>query len=198
MQPLKAFLEKMLGSSSKTEKINYSQKDLVQIWTELFDREEGYDKFEAGFLTTVQPEILTHELAFRSKGWILKINEALLKTGITTALLTTLLYLGGYNMLPALVLPSIIPIIFDLERVQLKSSEKEILVQLFLNKKVSKKFNTPDELYEMLPEVIREQLSRLDFLDFIEKLKQAGHADEKEDKIKIYPIGKGKWRISFI
>jgi hypothetical protein len=159
---------------------------------------EGFEIFEQAFLVAVSPYIKPLEFAFRSKGWVIKISDSLLKTGIMTALLSGILYLADYNMLPALILPSIIPLLFDIEQVRLQKSEEEILYQLTLHKQVRKSLHSPKKLYKLLPTAIQEELSELDFIDFIEKLKQAGLADEKGNKVKIYPKEKGKWRIRFI
>jgi hypothetical protein len=85
--------------------------------------------FEEVFLQTAAPDH-RRELEFSPGGWKIKLSEASIKTGLTATLLTTALVTSGAAGIPALVIPAVLPMFFDVEKVRLTKSEEGILAQL--------------------------------------------------------------------
>jgi len=77
--------------------------------------------------------------------------------------------------LPGYVLPAVISLLFDIEKINLTPKEDYLLAQLKLSPKAAKGIQTPKRLFAALDEDVRSQISYLDFLDFLEKLHLTGN-----------------------
>jgi hypothetical protein len=160
------------------EALNRDQ--LQRIWQALTDgpSPEGtdldYETFESTFLEALAPSEKTI-LEFKPGGWTVKISEGVLRSTVSAALLSGVLYATGFTGLPLLVLPAVLPFLVDIEKVRLSKGEKEILFQLVLREEARAK--SAQELYDGLPQNIRDEISFLDFQEFLEKCQRAGFAD---------------------
>jgi hypothetical protein len=150
------------------------------------------------FLEAASPEQGGAELALRPGGWTLKLTEGVVKGSITAALLGTILAAVGFPALPALVLPAVFPILFDLEKVRLTKKE-EVLVTLLALREEARAGQQPRQLYDLLPPGVREQLSFLDFADFLEKCRRAGVADlSPNQSVALRASDKAKFRVTIM
>lgn len=132
---------------------------------------------ETVFLNTLQLHPATSELHLLPRGgWEIKVSDHLLKTAFTTTLLSVMLGALGLTMLPGYVLPAVLPLLFDIEKITLTRKEEEILLELTRWESIHQQSRNPKELYAMLSEETQFQLPYLDFLDFVEKLEKAGFA----------------------
>jgi hypothetical protein len=98
--------------------------------------------------------------------------------------------------IPVALVSAILPTIFSVERVKLSRGEDEIIATLTFDDRVRK--GTPRELYEALPDAVREELNYFEFADLIEKLVAAGGAEESDPgKVIVYESGRRKLRLRF-
>jgi hypothetical protein len=113
----------------------------------------------------------------RPGGWVLRLGDAAATGGLATAVTAAVLAVAGLDQLPALVLPAVLPLLIDLDRVSLTPGEEHLLAEIRLQPLVVNFARTPRKLYEELPDDLRDQISLVDFLDFLDRLIGAGEAD---------------------
>jgi hypothetical protein len=137
-------------------------------------------------------------------GWVVNLSTTAVRSVVSTALLVTALSTMGQSATNVAVetLVVALPLLVDVRRVRLSPSETRLHVTL--RKAVREQAEgrmTAEELYAQLTPEVREQLSPLDFnefLDFLGRLTNAGLAAEDPDgRIEILPEGKERLRITF-
>ena len=84
------------------------------------------------------------------------------------------------GLLP-LVAPAVLALLFDVHQVRLKPSQELVLAELQLTPEARSGGLTADELYALLPNQIQDQLSRLDFADFLDQVPSRRLADRTAD-----------------
>ncbi|RJO66522.1 MAG: hypothetical protein C4523_12255 [Myxococcales bacterium] len=152
--------------------------DAEAIWALVFPEPfPGRDRGLAAFREVLQAAGGGSDLEFLGGGYRLKIGAGISQTLVTTAVLSGVLAACGFPDLPTVVLPTILPLLFQVERVTLSRKEEEILATLMLRDEVREKRSSARELYDGLAEEIREQLSYLDFVDFLDHLDKAGFVE---------------------
>jgi hypothetical protein len=121
----------------------------------------------------------TPVLEVRPGGWVVDTTSSLARAAVTAALMTAVMYAGGFDQIPAYVLPAVLPLVVDLDRVRLSRSDRKLLALLRVNAGAAagQAVNT-DVLYNRLPASIRQEISPLDFADFVDRLVAAGEADD--------------------
>ena len=121
----------------------------------------------------------TPVLEVRPGGWVVDTTSSLARTAVTAALMTAVMYAGGFDQIPAYVLPAVLPLLIDLDRVKLSRSDRKLLAVLRVNAGAAagQPVNT-DVLYNRLPASVRQEISTLDFADFVDRLIAAGEADD--------------------
>jgi len=135
------------------------------------------------------------ELNFDSQGWKIDVKAQLAKATISAAILWGILIASGATAaIPLTIISAIVPCLFDIEKVTLTRKEDEIVTELIRNTDMLE--GTPDQLYERLPKKIKDQLNNLDFLDFLDKLVEAGRANTEEKEFEILPKLKKRFRIT--
>jgi hypothetical protein len=113
----------------------------------------------------------------RPGGWTISLSDAMAKSAIATAITAAVLAVVGLDQLPALVLPAVLPLLVDLEHVELSPGDEHLLATLRLRSDVIDHARTPKALYKRLPKHLREQVAMTDFLDFVDRLVNTGEAD---------------------
>jgi hypothetical protein len=89
------------------------------------------------------------------------------------------MYAGGFDQIPAYVLPAILPLLVDMDRVRLSRGDRQLLAVLRFNAGAAAGQPVhPDVLYNRLPDDVRQDVSPLDFADFTARLIAAGEADD--------------------
>lgn len=158
------------------------------------------ETLEQAFLQSIQDkDTVDSELYIKSKAWTVKLSSGILKSTIMGAILTGIFFASGYTMIPGFVLPAIIPLLFDIEKVHISAKEDFILAQLTLNNQILNKYKNPELIYDSLSEEITDELSKYDFIEFIEKMVLAGAFEQNKDsKILIPSDGKTKFKINFL
>lgn len=191
-------------NNTDNEEIIINQETLNDFWNEITGLDEGIASLNAKHIffeefkkNTIQ-EIENSELYYKTKGWKITVTKNLLKgILVTPALYGVLYYLDVTAGLASIVLPSILPMVFDIENVSLSKKEEEVYLKLPLNK-AKKQYKTAEDWYESLPKSIQEQMNFLDFKDFMDKLVLGGMAKaNKKEKYLIFKKGKNVFKISF-
>jgi hypothetical protein len=95
--------------------------------------------------------------------------------------LSGILIAAGYDELPGYVLPTIVPILFNLKAVRLSRQDGQLLAEVRL---AIGNDDTPfdvDRLYAKLPKKTRKTVPRSDFAALVDRLVAAGEVDRGED-----------------
>ena len=180
-----------------------TQADLRAFWESLDLPDAGYQRFEDAFRAVVD-EGTTATLYFRPGGWVVKASGSVAKGAVTMALLTVALAASHATGIPLIVLPTILPMLIDLEKVRLTKGEEYILAQLTFTDAARE--GAPDELYDRLPEAVKNDIGPGAFRDFLEKCRQAGLADRSDGppgtgpdpQYSLRAPGSERFRVSFV
>jgi hypothetical protein len=189
----------LLPGNQETYEID--EQFLNDYWLRLVGNETGIaaDRsrhiFVEGFKRLSSGEDDPALLYLKTKGWRLSVKDHLIKNLLVAPAIGGLLYYLGYTQIAGFLIPTILPMLFDLRNIELKRSEEEILIKLPIDPK-KKEFKTSSQWYHSLPPSIKKQVNELDFMDFIEKLVLAGYA-KKNDKDKYLVFQKGKNKFNF-
>jgi hypothetical protein len=118
-------------------------------------------------------------LEIRPGGWIVNLQSSAARFALTSALMTGVFFAAGFNQIPAYVLPAVLPLLIDIDQAKLGRGDRELLVTLRVNagSAIGQPVNA-EVLYNRLPDQTRNQVSPLDFADFLGKLIAAGEADD--------------------
>jgi hypothetical protein len=118
-------------------------------------------------------------LEVRPGAWIVDLKASTAKFAVSAAIMTGVLAAGGFDQIPAYVLPGVLPLLVDVERAKLNRGDRKLLVELRIasGSSIGQPVDT-DVLYDRLPATVRDQVSPIDFADFVEKLVAAGEAEE--------------------
>lgn len=117
-------------------------------------------------------------LEMRPGGWKVNLSASLVKLALTTALMTGVMWQAGFDQLPTYVLPAVLPLVVDVKRATLSRGQKTMLMQL-RSAAVSSTGAVvqPAVLYSRLPQSVQDDVSPLDFEDFIQALIESGEVD---------------------
>ena len=164
--------------------VEVTQVTLQTIWGKYMPNKdyaaiEAEQVFEKAFLQYVGQGHEETNLAFLQGGWTFNLKAGLVKTALSGAFMAGMFCWMGFESVSATVLPSILPFLFELEKIELSQKEETILAKLLVREEVKQKLHSTTELYQMLPAATRKMINELDFLDFLEKLGLAGHLKEK-------------------
>ncbi len=161
-----------------------SQATLQTIWKQYMPQNsyvvmEAEQVFEKAFLEYVGKSREETELAFINGGWTFNLKAGLTKTALSGAFMAGMFCWIGFESVSAAVLPSILPFLFELEKIELSQKEETILAKLMVKEEVKQRLHSTAELYQILPAATRKMINELDFEDFLEKLDLAGHLKKK-------------------
>ena len=160
--------------------------DLAALWAQMFPGQDGATRtglrtFQTAFRTAVADTDAEEALDLRSGGWVIDLRGGLVRSALATAFLAGALAASGVTGLLPLVAPAVLPLLFDVRQVRLTRSQELILAELQLTPDARSGGLTAEELYARLPYQIRDQLSWLDFVDFLDQVRRAGLADPAAD-----------------
>ncbi|MCP4370413.1 MAG: hypothetical protein GY797_20210 [Deltaproteobacteria bacterium] len=121
------------------------------------------------------------EIAWSPKGWRVNVAGSLVHVSLASAITwATLSAIGiATSTIPLVIVPMVAPCLFQIEKISLTRKEETILANLPLKEEIL--CESPDAIYESLPDAIKEQVNPLDFLDFLSKLTEVGQAKEMKD-----------------
>jgi hypothetical protein len=125
--------------------------------------------------------------------WRVDAGRQAIKAGLLTVLAS--LALANADQFDARTLTltfviSVVPSVFDIERVELTAGQEFLLVELRKKPAFSSGFATPDEMYTSLSPELRRRVNRMDFADFLEAVDRFGalqHGTEGALRIRACP-----------
>lgn len=178
-----------------------SSDELAAMWAQLFPGEDGatrtglraFQDVVRGVADSAGAEALNLD----SGGWEVDLSAGVVRSALATAALAGILAASGVTGLLPLVAPAVLPLLFDVRRVRLTKSENIILAELRLSPEATADGLTADELYAKLSPETQQQLSKLDFADFLDQVRRAGLADPAADgRLILRQPDKARLRIS--
>jgi hypothetical protein len=153
---------------------------------------------EDAFLAAIEQSPVPLEL--RPGGWRVDVAATAVRTALSAAIMTAVLWAGGFDQIPTFVLPAVLPLLVAAQRVELSGKQKYLLAELHRSVGSAQGLAVhPDVLYNKLPQHIRDQLSPLDFRDFLDAFIGAGIADNPGGgDVRLRPANDPSWiRIQF-
>ncbi|MGV1005171.1 MAG: hypothetical protein ACOYEV_10515 [Candidatus Nanopelagicales bacterium] len=118
------------------------------------------------------------ELHMRPGGWRINLAASLVRATISAAIVGAGLVAIGADQIPLLLLPAVLPLLIDLERVELDLAERELLIplrQACIG--IEGIAVQPQVLYNRLEPGVRAQLNYYDFVAYLDRLTKAGELD---------------------
>lgn len=104
----------------------------------------------------------------RTGAWRLDLSAAVAKAAACGTVTTLVLRGLGTDSIPATVLSIIAPLLFELERVEISAGD--LVVHAHLTDAIGTDVVQLREMYERLPDDIRDELSVREFVDTVERL----------------------------
>ena len=131
----------------------------------------------------------------RPGGWRVNLAGGAVKALLVTVVLAAALFFSGADDIPLELLPVVIPLLVDVERVRLSRRDEELLIPLRVaSDGVTGMALRHEGLYNRLDPAVREQLNYGDFVDFCERLIKAGYADDAGyGEVRMRPAGHPAW-----
>jgi hypothetical protein len=181
---LEDYLQASLTASADPAAV--TADDLAALWAQMFPGQDGATRtglrtFQTAFRAAVADTEGEEALDLRSGGWVIDLRGGLVRGALATAFLAGVLAASGVTGLLPLVAPAVLPLLFDVHQVRLTRSQELVLAELQLTPEARSGGLTAEELYAKLPYQIRNQLSWLDFVDFLDQVRRAGLADPAAD-----------------
>lgn len=178
-----------------------SRDDLEQFWwrhfPESFNTRRGRDVFLEAVHYAETGGTRSADLEFRLGGWEIDLSKTAVQAGLVTAFLGGALTVLGADQIPVEVLPTVIPLVFDIRRARLTPGEEYVLAELTMHPDVRDGKLTAAQLYDTLPAQIRDDLSEVDFQDFLDACRRAGVADQQDDgTIALKPVTEAGFRLT--
>jgi hypothetical protein len=182
---LEDYLQASLTTSA-ADPAAVSTDDLAALWAQMFPGQDGATRtglrvFQSAFRAALADGDSDEALNLGGGGWVIDLHGGLVRSALATAFLAGVLAASGVTGLLPLVAPAVLPLLFDVHRVRLTRSQELVLAELQLTPEARSGGLTAEELYAKLPHQIRNQLSWLDFVDFLDQVRQAGLADSAAD-----------------
>lgn len=134
-------------------------------------------------------------LHMRPGGWRMDIAGSVVRAALAAGLLGAGLFLGGADDVPVELLPAVVPLLVNLEKVRLDRREREFLAPLRVaSAGIEGMAVSPQVLFNRLDPLVREQLAYDDFLRLCERLIEAGEMDDAGyDDVRARPAGQSAW-----
>jgi len=129
-------------------------------------------------------------------GWQWNLTEGAVRTICATCLLVGVLAAAGMSGLAPLVLPSVLPLLFDIDKVRLERSEGKVLRILGARPDLKQRLGDAAALYESLPAEIRGSFSLDAFEDFLATATRAGVVRDWDGIFEVLPNGETVFKIS--
>jgi hypothetical protein len=114
----------------------------------------------------------------RVGGWRLDVRKSVVQATVASALMIGAINLAGGGNIPVEVLAIALPFLVDVERIELSTADKYVLGRMRLRNL------QPDAVktwWKALPERLREEMTYLEFLDLIDRLREAGAIELEPD-----------------
>jgi hypothetical protein len=129
-------------------------------------------------------------------GWRWNLADGAVRAVATSVLLAATLAAVGIPGLPAIVIPTVLPLLFDIERVRLDREDERVLRVFGARADAAARTGDPAALYASLPDHVRLALSLDEFQAFLESATRAGRATESGGRYEVLPDGETTLRIT--
>lgn len=146
-------------------------------------------------LRTLASEVGAVDDAFelRLGQWRINLPTAIARGLVNGAVLTAALAAKGESSLTATVLSVIVPLVFDLDHIDVSASDRTVYAHLARDAPTRKHV---DEWYDDLPADVRSEVTRLEFVDIIERLDAAGAVEtDLLDVVTVEPLSPRRRRL---
>jgi len=121
--------------------------------------------------------------------WEWDLTDSVMKTLVVSAILTGVLSAAGVKEMAPIVIPTVLPLLFDIKRVRLERKAERIIRIVGARPEAFNRTGTRADLYKSLPDEVREYLSLHEFSEFIEDALTTGDAKESQGIIEVLPNG---------
>lgn len=119
------------------------------------------------------------ELHVRPGGWRINLSASLARATIAAAIVGAGLMTVGADQVPLQLLPAVLPLLVDVDRVRLSREDRELLIPLrHAAVGVEEMALHPEVLYSRLDPAVQTQLNYRDYLAFIQRLIELGELDD--------------------
>jgi hypothetical protein len=131
-------------------------------------------------------------------GWTWNLKEASVRTVINSALLAGVLSLAGVTSIIPLVMPVVLPFLFDFKKVRISRKANKIIEIIGAQENAFKRAGKLPRLYKSLPEDIRAVLTIEELDEFIEEAVDAGVANRIGEVFEVLPNGDTVLRLKIL
>jgi hypothetical protein len=177
------------------------QEDLVRAWDELakslsLDPRRGME-----IIISVPRDVSLEQEGRRDSAWggawEWNISDGATKAAVVSVLVAAALFaVGAGTGLAPVLIPTVIPFLFDVKRVQLERTADGYLRILGARSDTAGRSGSIDSLYESLPADVRGFVSRVDFEGFLRQGVDVGRAEERDNgTFEVLPNGESAFRI---
>lgn len=125
------------------------------------------------------------EFELRVGNWRLDMAKSGIRATVMAAILSATMVATDTKEISVALLTAIVPSIIDIENVSLSDGDKKLLLEVRRLPDVTDRLVSIDDLYDRLPDDIRDRLNRFDFADFIERVRNADEAYGTADRVRI-------------
>jgi hypothetical protein len=123
-------------------------------------------------------QLVGEPFELRVGGWRIDVRKSVVQATIASALMVGAINIAGGGSVPIEVLALALPFLVDVERIELSTADKYVLAQMRL-----RNFQ-PDAVktwWKALPKRLREEVTYLEFLDLIDRLRESGAIELESD-----------------
>jgi hypothetical protein len=127
--------------------------------------------------------------------WEWDLSDGVIKTVLASALLAGVLSAAGVIGLTPVVIPTVIPFLFDLKRVRLEREAERVIRIIGARPEMFRRRGSHEDLYRSLPDDVREHVTLREFSDFIEDAIRVGAAEEVSGVVQVFQEGDAELRL---
>lgn len=122
-------------------------------------------------------------LQFKLGAWRWDLKSNTFNLAVSSLLIGGFLEVADLVHIPGYTLPAVLAVLFKVDAIRIEGKDKELL--LILEERTGKdgRLRTVEELYGLLPVNEQNHIAPSDFAVFVEKLRQAGRAEQLADGI---------------
>ncbi|MHD0307220.1 hypothetical protein [Rhodococcus erythropolis] len=169
-------------------------QQLRDLWNDIIGEGRFQTNDPAGeFIEILQDQISGEGLDISLGTWRFKAKSGVVTTGLVSAIAATVLQSLGYDDILGYILPSILPIVLNIEEIELDERDSALILVLKEKRNDDGSLRSVDQIYKSLPRNEQRRLSKIDLVAFLERLRRTGDAEKVGDKYSIKPDGETRF-----
>lgn len=131
------------------------------------------------------------EFELRVGSWKLDFGMQVSRSSLMAAILGAIMVATDTKEIGVALVAAIVPSIIDVDDISLSAGDEKLLIDVQRLPDVTDRLVRVDDLYDRLPEEIRDRVNKYDFADFIERVRTAdqGVGDDKGRLIRVRKPG---------